>query len=193
MLLLPLLLGFAFQATQYARAPAEYNYYLVYAKNADVALKPGNDLSPNGLTLLQNSTSQEGLYTLTLGKWGPGYRINYTDAFRVCNREVFDIKMIGFNFTSASAGTENIRIWVQNDTNGDSVGDTWVTVFDGQPRLSSSNYIYMKAPSSYENDGGLSKVWIEILIATSGHNLTNAQPEIPYTGNIYLWFTSATF
>ena len=49
LLLLPLLLAFAFQATQYARAPVEYNYYIVYAKNADIALKPGTDLSPDGL------------------------------------------------------------------------------------------------------------------------------------------------
>ena len=69
-LLLPLLIGFAFQATQYARAPVDYEYYVVYGKNADIALKPGTDLSPNGQTLIQNSSSQEGLYTLSLGKWG---------------------------------------------------------------------------------------------------------------------------
>ena len=68
LLLLPMLLGFAFQAKQYARAPTEYDYYLVYAKNADIALKPGLDLSSNGQTLLQNSTSQQGYYSLNLGK-----------------------------------------------------------------------------------------------------------------------------
>ena len=158
LLLLPMLLGFAFQATQYARAPAEYDYYLVYAKNVDIALKPGNDLSSNGLTLLQNSTAQEGLYKLSLGKWGPGYMVNYTDAFRVYNREVFAIRMIGFNFTTGATGGSYLRISIQNDTNGDGVGDAWVTVWDGtSTTLSTSQYIYMKAATIYGDDGGYTK------------------------------------
>src|SRR4030042_7046883 len=125
MLLLPLLLGFAFQATQSARAPVEYNYYLVYAKNADIALRPGTDLSPNGATLLQNSSTQEGLYTMPLGRWSPGYIINYTDAFSITNREAFAIRMISLNFTAASTGNTYLRLRVENTTDDDGVGDTW--------------------------------------------------------------------
>ena len=194
LLLLPLMLGFAFQATQYARAPAEYNYYLVYAKNADIALKPGNDLSPNGQTLLQNSTSQQGYYTLTLGNWAPGYNVNYTDAIRVYNREVFDIRMIGLNFTTGATGSNYLRIMIQNDTNADGVGDTWVTVWDGTTvTLSTSNYIYLKKTSTYETDGGYAKIQIDVAVGTSGIGLSNGQPELAYTGNLNLWFSSAAF
>jgi hypothetical protein len=194
LLLLPMLLGFAFQATQYARAPAEYDYYLVYAKNADIALKPGLDLSSNGQTLLQNSTSQQGYYALNLGKWGPGYMVNYTDAFRVYNREVFAIRMIGFNFTTGATGNNYLRIRVQNDTNGDGVGDAWVTVWDGTTTtLSTSHYIYMKAATTYGNDGGYSKVSIDLAIPSTGIGLTNGTPELTYSGQVELWFTSIAF
>ncbi len=194
MLLLPILLGFAFQATQYARAPAEYNYYLVYAKNADIALRPGNDLSPNGQTLLQNSTSQQGFYQLSLGKWGPGYRINYTDSFRVTNREVFDIRMIAFNFTSGATGNSYLRIRVQNDTNGDGTGDAWVTVWNGTTTtLTTTQYIYFKKASTYGNDGGLIKVAIDLVIPSTGIGLSAGTPELTYSGQLQLWFTSAAF
>jgi len=197
MLLLPLLLGFAFQATQYARAPVEYNYYIVYAKNADIALKPGTDLSPSGTDggkLLHNSTTQQGLYTLTLGKWSPGYVLNYTDAFRVYNREVFNIKMIGFNFTADSTGKDNLRLWVQNDTDNDGAGDAWVRVWDGSSAaLNASNYIYIKATSTYGNDGGFAKIRIDLVIPSTGIGLTNLTPELTYTGEMRLWFTSVSF
>lgn len=193
LLLLPLLLGFAFQATQYARAPAQYDYYLVYAKNADIAVRPGNDISPNGQTLLQNSTAQQGYYALQLGKWAPGFILNYTDAFRITNREVFAIRMIGFNFTDAT-GVNNLMIKVENDTTGDGVGDAWVTVWDGtSSTLSTSQYIYMKAATTYGDDGGTSKVWYSISLASSGLALNSTTPQIAYNGNLFLWFTSATF
>ena len=194
LLLLPLFLGFAFQATQYARAPVEYNYYLVYAKNADIALRPGNDLSPNGLTLLQNSSTQEGLSVLTLGRWGPGYMVNYTDAFRVTNREVFDIRMIGFNFTGASTGNSYLRIRVQNDTDGDSVGDTWVTVWDGtSTTLTTGSYIFIAAASTYGDDGGVCTVAIDLVIPSTGIGISSGTPELTYSGQCLLWFTSITF
>ena len=102
LIMLPMLAAYMFQATQYARAPIKYNFYVVYAKNADIALTPGSDLSPNGQTLLQNSSTQQGLYNLSLGQWGPGYSVNYTDAMNVTNNQVFAIQMIGFNFSGVS-------------------------------------------------------------------------------------------
>jgi hypothetical protein len=193
-LLLPFLLAFTFQATQYARAPVEYNYYVVYAKNADIALRPGTDLSPNGATLLQNATSQEGLYNLTLERWGPGYMVNYTDAFQVCNREVFDIRMIAFNFTGASTGSDYLRIRLQNDTDDDGVGDAWVTVWDGSSTtLSTTNYVYLKAAASYGVDGGNAQVSVDLVIPSSGIGISGGTPELTYTGEVRLWFTSITF
>ena len=194
LLLLPLLLAFAFQATQYARAPIEYNYYVVYAKNADIALRPGNDLSPNGLSLLQNSSGQEGFYSLNLGRWGPGYMINYTDAFSVVNREVFDIRMIGFNFTGDSTGNSYLRIRVMNDTNQDGSGDTWVIVWDGTATtLTVSNYIFIAQSSSYGDDGGENDVAVDLVIPNTGIGISDGTPEINYTGQCQLWFTSIAF
>ena len=193
-LLLPLLIGFAFQATQYARAPVDYEYYVVYGKNADIALKPGTDLSPNGQTLIQNSSSQEGLYTLSLGKWGPGYLVNYTDAFRVTNREVFNVRMIGFNFTIASTGGSYLRIYVQNDTDDDGVGDTWIEAWDGTTTiLSATSYIYLKAAGTYGNDGGSSQIRVDVVVPDSGIGISNGTPELSYTGRMNLWFTSISF
>jgi hypothetical protein len=193
LLLLPLLLGFAFQATQYARAPVTYNYYLVYAKNADVAVRPGTDLSPNGATLLQNSTTQQGFYNLYLGQWGPGYMINYTDAFRIVNREVFDVKLIGFNFTGAT-GLSNFYIRVQNDTNQDGMPDSYVTVWDGTTNyINIAHYIYLKSASSYGNDGGYTKIWFGIHTPQTDVGLNSTVTQIPYSGELDLWFTSATF
>jgi hypothetical protein len=193
LLLLPLLLGFAFQATQYARAPVQYNYYIVYAKNADVAVRPGTDLSPNGLTLLQNSTTQQGLYDLNLGSWGPGYMINYTDAFRIYNREVFAIKLIGFNFTGAT-GLSNFYIRAENDTNQDGVPDTWVTIWDGTTNyISPTHYIYLTAAKNYSEDGGYTQIWIGIHVPQTGVGLNSTATQIPYSGEIDLWFTSASF
>ena len=194
LLLLPILLGFAFQATQYARAPVEYNYYLVYAKNADIALKPGNDLSPNGQTLIQNSTTQDGFYSMVLGRWAPGYMVNYTDAFRVVNREVFNIKMIGLNFTAGATGNDYLRIRVQNDTDDDGVGDTWVTVWDGaSTTLSVDNYIYLKATATYGNDGGSTQVSVDLVIPSTGIGISSGTPELSYSGQLLLWFTSISF
>jgi len=57
----------------------KYNFYIVEARYADIALVPGTDKSPDGFALLQNATSpvQVGLYNLSLGSWGPGYRNGY--------------------------------------------------------------------------------------------------------------------
>ncbi|MDH5441146.1 MAG: hypothetical protein OEY31_11145, partial [Candidatus Bathyarchaeota archaeon] len=52
LLMLPFILTYLFQATQYARAPVKYSYYVVYAKSADIALIPGTDRSPDGNPLL---------------------------------------------------------------------------------------------------------------------------------------------
>ncbi|MFH0896674.1 MAG: hypothetical protein V1850_01315 [Candidatus Bathyarchaeota archaeon] len=195
LLLLPLLLGFAFQATQYARAPIDYNFYSVYAKNADISLRPGNDLSPNGLTLLQNSSTQEGLYTLTLGRWGPGYTINYTNAFKVVNRELFGIKMFSLNFSAGSVGNAYLRLRIQNDTNDDGVGDAWVTVWDGtSSTLTLTNYIYLRQAATYgTTDGGSATVTVDVVIPSSGVGLSNGTPELTYTGQLELWFSSITF
>ena len=191
-LLLPLLIGFAFQATQYARAPVEYNHYVVYGKNADIALKPGNDLSPDGGNLLRNST-QEGYYTMSLGKWGPGYTVNYTDAFRVTNREAFNVRMIGFNFTE-STGQQYLRIYVQNDTDDDGAGDTWVQAWDGTTTtLSASNYIYIKQTAAYGDDGGGTAVKIDVVVPNTGIGISDGTPELSYTGRMDLWFTSINF
>lgn len=193
LLLLPLLLGFAFQATQYARAPTQYNYYMVYAKNADIAVRPGNDFSPNGMTLLQNSTTQQGYYAITLGNWGPGYMINYTDAFRIVNREVFNVKMVGFNFTGAT-GMNNFYIRALNDTNGDGIPDTWVTVWDGTNYLVDMNhYIFLQAAPTYGSDGGYTQIYFSIHTPSTGVGLDNTASVIPYSGELDLWFTSATF
>ena len=198
LLLLPLLLAFAFQATQYARAPVDYNYYLVYARNADIALRPGTDLSPDGGEgegyLLHNSTTQEGLYELSFGRWSPGYQVNYTDPFSVTNREVFDIKMISFNFTATATGSSYLRIHVQNDTDDDGVGDTWVTVWDGtSSTLSISNYIFIAAASSYGTDGGLAEVAVDLVIPSTGIGISGGTPELNYSGQCLLWFTSIVF
>ncbi len=194
MLLLPLLMGFAFQATQYARAPSEYNFYVVYAKSADISLRPGTDLSPNGQTLIQNSTNQEGFYNLTLGQWGPGYVVNYTNAFAVYNREVFNIRMIGFNFSSAATGGEYMRISVKNDTNNDGVGDTWVEVWDGSSTTLTPNYyIYLKAASTYGTDGGYSDVRMDVVVPSTGVGISQGTPQLTYNGQVLLWFTSMEF
>jgi len=187
-LMLPILVAFLFQATQYARAPVKYGYYVVYAKNADIALRPGSDLGPNGENLLQNSTDQEGLYNLTLGKWGPGYNVNYTDAFNVTNREVFAIRMIGFNFTAGSTGLQYLRMYVLNDTDDDGYGDAEVMAWDGSNTvLSSTSYVYLKAATSYGSDGGTSRIKVSIAIDETGVTLTE------YTGTLTMWFQSATF
>jgi len=188
LLLLPFLLAYVFQATQYARAPVKYGYFVVYAKNADIALRPGADLGPNGETLLQNSTAQEGLYNLTLGRWGPGYNVNYTDAFNVTNREVFNITMIGFNFTADSNGQNYLKMYVLNDTNGDGYGNAEVLAWDGSTSsINSTSYIFFLKASSYGNDGGTSKVKIMIDIPETSVTLQE------YTGTLLMWFKSATF
>jgi hypothetical protein len=188
LLLLPLLVGFAFQATQYARAPVSYNYYIVYARSADIALKPGNDLGPDGLALLRNSTSQYGYYNLTLGKWGPGYVVNYTDAFHIVNREVFAVKMIGFNFTTGATGNNYLTIYIQNSTGA------WVEAWNGaSSQLSTTHYIYINAAASYGVDGGVAAVKINIAIPSTGIGLTGSISSLPYSGQIVAWFTSATF
>lgn len=183
-----------FQATQYARAPVAYNYYVVYGENADIALRPGNDLAPNGNPLLQNSSGQYGLYNLSLGRWGPGYSVNYTDAFHVVNREVFNITMVGFNFTGDSQGNAYLRIYVYNDTDYDGVGDTEVEVWDGTNTvLNSTNFVWLKAADTYGNDGGDSRVKIRVLIPDSVAGLDQNTNELGYIGTCLLWFTSTSF
>jgi len=192
LLMLPFLLTYLFQATQYARAPVKYNYYVVYAKNADIALKPGADLSPNGLTLLQNATSQQGLYNLTLGQWGPGYRINYTDAYHVRNNEAFAVKLVSLNFSSDSTGNNYLALYMRNDTNGDGnpEGD-WIPVYLGSDtwlpangnQLSVTNYIYFVSNAELP-------VMVAISIPETGLGLSQGTPLLAYTGTMHMWFTS---
>ena len=131
---------------------------------------------------------------MNLGRWGPGYMVNYTDAFAVTNREVFDIRMIGFNFTGASTGNSYLRVRVQNDTDQDGSGDTWVTVWDGiATTLTPSNYIYIDAASSYGTDGGESNVAVDLVIPSTGIGISDGTPEITYSGQCQLWFTSIAF
>lgn len=195
LLLLPLLIAYVVQATQYARAPLKYGYYVVYAKNADVALLPGTDLSPNGQTLLQNSTQQEGLYNLSLGKWAPGYDVNYTDAFHIRNREAFNITLVGLNFTTASNGTDYLAIHIRNDTDGDGVADgNWVAAWLGSQTWPPANGSQLNVTSYifFATDAEL-PVKIEIKVPESGVPVSQGTPELYYTGTIYLWFTSASF
>ncbi|MFH0749005.1 MAG: hypothetical protein V1915_03710 [Candidatus Bathyarchaeota archaeon] len=194
LLLLPFLVAFAFQATQYARAPVQQNFFIVHTKNADIAIRPGNDLSPSGQSLLQNASAQEGLYELELGTWGPGYLVNYTDAFRIYNREIFDIKMIGFNFTEDSTGNQYLRIRVQNDTDYDGIGDSWVTVWDGSTNILDVNHpIHFQGASISGDDGGYAKIEIDLVIPRTGIGISNTASEIIYMGQLRLWFTSIAF
>jgi len=194
LLLLPFLLTYLFQATQYARAPVKYNYYVVYAKNADIALQPGSDLSPNGETLLQNATSQEGLYNLTLGQWAPGYRINYTDAFHVKNNEAFAVILTTFNISSDATGSNYLAVYMKNDTDADGIADgDWIAVWLGAEtwspangnQLNSTYYIYFVA-----NMAQYIPVKIEIKIAETAIGISPGTPLIAYSGTLYLWFTS---
>jgi len=195
LLLLPFLITYLFQATQYARAPVKYNYYIVYAKNADIALMPGTDKSPNGQTLLQNSTNQQGLYNLTLGQWGPGYRINYTDAFHIKNNEAFAVILTCVNFSSDASGEEYLAVYMKNDTNGDGIADgDWIAVWLGSEtwlpangnQLNAAYYIYLNATMPQ-----YIPVKIEIKIPETGiTGLTPGTPSVPYTGTVYFWFTS---
>lgn len=195
LLMLPLLLAFVFQATQYARAPMEYGYYVVYAENADIALRPGTDRSPEGQNLLQNST-QYGLYNLTLGRWGPGYHVNYTDAFHIKNNEAFNISLICLNF-SHWQGTEYLSIFLRNDTNGDGNPDgDWVAAWYGAQNRPPSNPVGNQLNSTYHiffvSQADL-PVKIEIEIFHAGIGLANSHPSIFYEGTMYLWFTSVSF
>ncbi len=192
LLMLPFLLTYLFQATQYARAPVKYNYYVVYAKNADIALKPGTDRSPNGQTLLQNATTQQGLYNITMGNWGPGYRINYTDAFHIKNNEAFAVKLIGFNFSGDATGNQYLAIYMRNDTNGDGNADgDWIAVWLGSDtwspangnQLSATKYIYFVSNAELP-------VKVAIKLPESGLEISQGTPSIAYTGTMYMWFTS---
>ena len=190
LLMLPILAAYVFQATQYARAPVKYNFFVVYAKNADIALKPGSDLSPNGETLLQNATTQDGLYNLTLGQWGPAYRVNYTDAFNITNNQEFALRMIAFNFSLGSTGNDWLKIYVLNDTTNDGFGDDEVLVWDGSSTvLTSTNYIYFKAAADGQVNGGTSRVKVMIKIPDTGIDF-GGQASLPYSGTIHMWFTS---
>jgi hypothetical protein len=190
MLMLPLLMTYVLQATQYARAPVKYNYYIVQARHADIALVPGTDLAPNGQPLLQNATSQVGLYNLSLGRWGPGYRVNYTDAFNVTNNEAFPIKMIGFNFSGT--GGEYLNIYILNNTNPgtDIFGDFQVLVWNGTHALiNATNYIYFSPAPVYGQPGGTSRALIMINILETGIGLNETTSEIRYDGTLYFWFS----
>ncbi len=189
LLMLPILAAYIFQATQYARAPVRYNFFIVEAEYADIALVPGTDKSPNGLPLLQNATTQVGLYNLTLGQWGPGYRVNYTDAFNITNNEAFPIKMIGFNFSGT--GGNFLNIYVLNDTDLDMYGETEVLVWDGAvSSLNSTNYIWFNATATYGNPGGTGRVKVMINIP---EDIDDDVLPNEYSGAMYLWFTSASF
>jgi len=189
LLMLPFLITYLFQATQYARAPVKYNYYVVYAKNADIALIPGTDRSPDNNPLLSNSTIQQGLYNLSFGKWGPGYRINYTDAFHIKNNEAFAVNLIALNFSSDATGNQYLAIYMKNDTDQDGSPDTdWIAVYLGAEtrspkngnQLNATNYIYI-------HPNGEVPVKIEIMIKEP---IGAIDESTPYSGTLYLWFTS---
>jgi hypothetical protein len=197
LLLLPLLIGYLFQATQYARAPVKYSYYIVYAKNADIAILSGSDLSPeDGNYLLRNST-QQGLYNLSLGEWAPGYRVNYSDAFHIKNNQAFEIILITVNFSSISTGTSYLNLYMKNDTDGDGNADGgWILVWQGCTynethwlgagtgnQLSASYFIRFVS-------GAELPVKIEIVIPETGVAISQSTPSILYEGTLYLWFTS---
>ncbi|NVM23826.1 MAG: hypothetical protein HWN68_18860 [Desulfobacterales bacterium] len=74
----------------------------------------GSDLAADGSPLLKNSSDQQGYYKLDLGHWGIGYRIDYTDAFRIVNQQAFNISLIYLNFTDESDGNCYMWLWVQN-------------------------------------------------------------------------------
>jgi hypothetical protein len=112
----------------------------------------------------------------------------------VTNREVFNIKMIGFNFTADSTGGSYLRMRVENDTDNDGVGDTWITAWDGSTStLSTAGYIYIKAATTYGNNGGTAKVAIDLVIPSTGIGLSSGTPELTYSGQLRLWFTSSSF
>jgi len=192
LLMLPFLLTYLFQATQYARAPVKYNYYVVYAKNADIALKPGLDRSPNGQTLLQNATTQQGLYNLTLGRWGPGYIVNYTDAFHVRNNEAFAVRMMSLNFSGDATGNQYLAIFMRNDTTGDGNPDgDWIAVWLGSETWSPANGTQLSATRyMYFVPNAELPVKIAIKLPETGLGLNNTSPSLPYSGTLYLWFTS---
>jgi len=195
LLLLPFLITYLFQATQYARAPVKYNFYVVYAKNADIALQPGTDRSPEDNDyLLRNSTSQQGLYNLSLGEWGPGYRINYTDAFHVKNNEAFAVILTTFNVSSDATGSNYLAVYMKNDTDADGIADgDWIAVWLGADtwnpangnQLNSTYYIYFAA-----NMAQYIPVKIEIKISETSVGISPGTPLIAYSGTLYLWFTS---
>ncbi len=189
LLMLPFLLTYLFQATQYARAPVKYSYYVVYAKSADIALIPGTDRSPDGNPLLRNSTIQQGLYNMSLGKWGPGYRINYTDAFHVRNDQAFGVNLISINFSADSTGNQYIVIYMKNDTDQDGDADSaWIPVYLGSgtrppytgSQLSPTNYIYT-------HPSGQAPVMLEIMV---NETVGTIDETTPYSGTLHLWFTS---
>ena len=191
LLMLPILAAYVFQATQYARAPVRYQFFVVYAENADIALEPGSDKAPNGEPLIQNSTIQEGLYNLSLGQWGPGYRVNYTDAFNVTNNQVFNITMISFNFSSDSDGEDMLKIYALNDTDQDGFGEVERCVWNGtHSQLNATYYLYFKQAPSYGLEGTTSRFKVMIKIPDSGIGLTQGTPKFEYKGTIYMWFTS---
>ncbi len=196
LLLLPFLIGYIFQATQYARAPLKYGYYLVYAKSADISLLPGTDLSPeDGDTLLRNATTQAGLYNLSLGAWAPGYNVNYTDAFRIKNREAFSIKMITLNFSSDATGQKYLAIYLKNDTDGDGSPDgNWKAVWFGSETYSpgTGNQLNLTYHMFFPSDAELS-VKVEIKLPETGLSINDFTPSLQYTGTMHMWFTSAEF
>lgn len=172
--MLPFILTYVFQATQYARAPVKYNYFVVYAKNADISIRNGTDLAPDGEPLLRNSTTQEGLYNLTLGRWAPGYLVNYTDAFCVVNREAFNISLISLNFSGQASGSEYLRLWIQNDTDGNGSGDTWILVWDGIAGIYNKTRTFLNVTNSIFllKEGGTAEVWIEVDLIDDPKNAT---------------------
>jgi hypothetical protein len=102
--------------------------------------------------------------------------------------------MVGFNFTAASTGGAYLRISVQNDTDDDGVGDTWIEAWNGTTTtLSTTNYVYVKAAGTYGEDGGTSQGRVDVAVEDSGVGIDSGTPELAYTGRLELWFTSISF
>jgi len=127
-----------------------------------------------------------------MGNWGPGYRINYTDAFHIRNREAFAVKLISLNFSADATGNQYIAIYMRNDTNGDGNADgDWIAVWLGSDTWLPANGNQLNATRSiYLVSNAELPVKIAIKIPESGLDLSQGTPQIAYAGTLYLWFTS---
>ena len=101
---------------------------------------------------------------------------------------------IGFNFREGSTGNQCLRIRVQNDTDYDGIGDSWVTVWDGSTNILDVNHpINFQGASISGDDGGYTKIEIDLVIPRTGIGISNTASEIIYMGQLRLWFTSIAF